>query len=170
MNRLASRIVSPSTTMSSSSRILSLSSRLYLNRPAAATEARTYGTTSAPKEAEEASAQSGGSRSKDAKETGESPTAGVVPDSLAEGGAKGRTGGGKPLKSSDHASPQPKINSFALPGDNATLTDEQKKEVDEHNRDFDKKHGKAEPASNDKVDKDFWSGQGGRETGNKKGP
>ncbi|GJC80536.1 hypothetical protein ColLi_03374 [Colletotrichum liriopes] len=37
------------------------------------------------------------------------------------------------------------------------LTEEQKREVDEHNKDFEKKHDTAAPADKDKVDKKFWS-------------
>ena len=43
------------------------------------------------------------------------------------------------------------------------LNKEQQAEVDEHNRDFEAKHGKAGPAGDDKVDKSFWSGTGSRE-------
>jgi len=142
---------------------------------------RTYGTTSSPKQAEDASAESGGSRSKIATETGSSPTGGtieeggpapkrsgnssengnsptdgVVPDELADGDALGRTGGGKPLEGSHDAPKPPKVDSFSLPGGKPKLTKEQQAEVDEHNRDFEAKHGKAEPAEDDKVDSKFW--------------
>jgi hypothetical protein len=120
------------------------------------------GNTSSPKSAEKASAASGGSRSKEAVETGSSPTAGVIPDQLADGDARGRTGGGPPLESSRHAPPQPKITNASVPGEHPKLTKEQQAEVDEHNRDFEKKHGRADPAANDKVDKSFWSGKGSR--------
>ncbi|KAK0719351.1 hypothetical protein B0H67DRAFT_642714 [Lasiosphaeris hirsuta] len=128
---------------------------------------RTYGTTSAPKVAEAASAQGGGSRSKDAVEKQESggpskPTEGVVPDALAEGDARGRTGGGKPLDSSQAPPPKPKIYNASVHGGTANMTDEQKAEVEAHNRDFEKKHGKAQPAGDDKVDGAFWSGKGSR--------
>ena len=143
--------------------------------------ARTYGTTSSPKQAEDASAQSGGSRSKIATETGSSPTGGtieeggpapekssqsadngnsptegVVPDELANGDARGRTGGGQSLEDSHHAPQPPKVDSFSLPGGKIHLTKEQQAEVDEHNRDFEAKHGKAQPAEADKVDAKFW--------------
>lgn len=132
---------------------------------------RTYATSS-PKEAEQASAQSGGSRSKDA--------------------AKGRTGGGEPLSSSENPPPQPKIqyvqrpytshapeqlhchmlrdssltdtwnSNASVPGTGKDkLTKEQQEEVDRHNADFDKKHDRANPAADDKVDKGFWSGHAG---------
>jgi hypothetical protein len=127
---------------------------------------RTYsnGNTSSPKSAEQASANSGGSRSKEAKETGSSPTAGAIPDALAEGDMRGATGGGKPLDSSRDAPPQPKISNASVPGSQPRLTPEQQAEVDEHNRDFENKHGKAQPAGDDKVDKSFWSGKGSRYT------
>lgn len=124
--------------------------------------ARPYSsrTTSSPKSSEGPSAESGGSRSKDAVETGSSPTAGVLPDSLADGDARGRTGGGKPLESSHHAPPQPKIDNGSVPGSRPKLTSEQQAEVDAHNKEFEKKHGRADSAADDKVDKSFWSGEG----------
>ncbi|KAK0620614.1 hypothetical protein B0T14DRAFT_521814 [Immersiella caudata] len=131
------------------------------------TSTRSYATSS-PKEAEKASTQSGGSRSKDAAEDAaakgseSSPTEGVVPDRLAEGGAKGRTGGGEPLESSHAPPPKPKIYNASVHGGTSKMTKEQKEEVDAHNREFEKKHGRAQPASEDKVNKSFWSGQGGR--------
>ncbi|GAB1318530.1 hypothetical protein MFIFM68171_08740 [Madurella fahalii] len=131
-------------------------------RASAITSARAYNTSSSPKSAEEPSATSGGSRSKEAVETGSSPTAGVIPDPLAEGDMRGRTGGGKPLESSRSAPPQPKISNSSVPGERPKLTEEQKAEVDAHNRDFESKHGRAEKADDDKVDKAFWSGKGSR--------
>lgn len=119
-------------------------------------------TSSAPKSAEEPSATSGGSRSKEAVETGSSPTAGPIPDQLAEGDARGKTGGGAPLESSRDAPSPPKVNNAAVHGGKANLSKEQQAEVDEHNRDFENKHGKAEPAADDRVDKSFWSGKGSR--------
>lgn len=107
--------------------------------------ARRHYASSAPKEAEQSSAQSGGSRSKDAKEqaekadqvdTGNNPSA----DRLAGEGAKGRTGGGEPLSSSENPPPQPKINSASIPGQGRDkLTKEQQEEVDRHNAEFEKK-------------------------------
>ncbi|KAL2156661.1 hypothetical protein VTH82DRAFT_1406 [Thermothelomyces myriococcoides] len=119
-------------------------------------------TTSSPESAEGPSATSGGSRSKEAVETGSSPTAGVIPDGLAEGDARGRTGGGPPLESSRHAPPQPKISNASVPGHQPKLTPEQQAEVDEHNKSFEEKHGLAQPAGDDRVDKSFWSGKGSR--------
>ena len=153
-------------------------------------------TTSSPKSSEDASAQSGGSRSKEAAETGSSPTGGkiqnapegknksssssnssgqsntstssssdkfAIPDALANGDARGRTGGGPPLSSSHHsAPPQPKISNASVPGEKPKLTKEQQAEVDEHNRDFEAKHGKGERAEDDKVNPKFWGGGGRR--------
>ncbi|QPC79070.1 hypothetical protein HYE68_009822 [Fusarium pseudograminearum] len=81
-------------------------------------------------------------------------------DGLAEGEAKGRTGGGKPLDaSSKNAPPQPKVSNQSIPGNQTdTLTEEQKREVEEHNRDFDAKHDRGNTAPGDKVDKKFWGG------------
>lgn len=109
---------------------------------------RTYATSS-PKEAEASSAQSGGSRSKDTIESA--------------GKAKGRTGGGEPLSSSENPPPRPKIHNASVPGQGRDkLTKEQQEEVDRHNADFEKKHDRASEASDDKVDKKFWSGRGGK--------
>ena len=119
--------------------------------------------TSGPKKAEEASAQSGGSRSMDAetKDTG-----GGLNDSLSDPEpVKGRTGGGEPLKASKNAPPQPKIHNASVPGNGEGLTEEQKKEVEKHNAEFDKKHDRAAPASEDKVDDKYWTG--GRQPGKK---
>lgn len=84
----------------------------------------------------DASASSGGSRSKEAKETGSSPTGGQV----------GNTGVGA----------QPKINDNSTP---SADSEDYKKEVEEHNKDFEKRHDRASPAEGDKVDKKFWSGE-----------
>ncbi|KAK2061996.1 hypothetical protein LY76DRAFT_589963 [Colletotrichum caudatum] len=51
--------------------------------------------------------------------------------------------------------PQPKISNASVGSEK--LTEEQKREVDEHNKDFEKKHDTAAPADKDKVDKKFWS-------------
>ncbi|RSL86621.1 hypothetical protein CEP51_002707 [Fusarium floridanum] len=83
-------------------------------------------------------------------------------DGLADGSAKGRTGGGEPLEaSSANAPPQPKVSNESIPGSTQTdtLTEEQKREVEEHNRDFEKKHGRGNQAPDDKVDKKFWGGE-----------
>ncbi|KAK1975094.1 hypothetical protein LZ30DRAFT_738659 [Colletotrichum cereale] len=51
--------------------------------------------------------------------------------------------------------PKPKISNASVGSEK--LTEEQKREVDEHNKDFEKKHDKAAPAEDDKVDKKFWA-------------
>ncbi len=111
-----------------------------------------YSTTSSPPSASGPSSET--------KNTSEAPA--LVPDPLAEGDARGRTGGGKPLSSSDHPPAKPKIYNASVHGGTQTLTEEQKAEVDAHNAEFEKKHGKATPAQEDKVNKSFWSGKGGR--------
>ncbi|EJT75376.1 hypothetical protein GGTG_05313 [Gaeumannomyces tritici R3-111a-1] len=156
---------------------LAIKSRLVSNtaRPATGSSTkhhRTYATTSAPKESEGPSAESGGSRSKDAAaansnnsdSTADPATAGI--DTLAERSAKGQTGGGDPLEStSENAPPKPKISNASVPGNSGmdTLTEEQRREVEQHNRDFEKRHDRATPAEKDKVNKEFWSGGGTRE-------
>jgi hypothetical protein len=83
-----------------------------------------------------------------------------IPDQLAEGDAKGVTGGGEPLESSDRfAPPPPKVENAKIRA-GQKLTEEQQKEVDQHNRDFEKKHDRAGSAAKDKVDEDFWGGSG----------
>lgn len=117
---------------------------------------RTY-ATSAPKEAEQASAQSGGSRSKDAVDNNNNNKAAW--DSTD---AKGRTGGGDPLEASENPPPRPKIHNASVPGAGPNkLTKEQQEEVDQHNAEFEKKHDRAASAEDDKVNKHFWRGQGG---------
>ncbi|KAJ0165336.1 hypothetical protein CTA2_11594 [Colletotrichum tanaceti] len=59
--------------------------------------------------------------------------------------------------------PQPKISNASVGEEK--LTDEQRREVDEHNRDFEKKHDAAAPAEKDKVDKKFWTKRGGSGSG-----
>ncbi|KAF6829030.1 hypothetical protein CMUS01_08333 [Colletotrichum musicola] len=59
--------------------------------------------------------------------------------------------------------PQPKILNAQVPGKGMKLTEEQKREVDEHNKEFEKKHDRAHQAGDDKVDKKFW--QSGKEGG-----
>jgi len=84
----------------------------------------------------DASAESGGSRSKEAKETGSSPTGGQV-------GTSGPAA-------------QPKIHDNATP---AAEGEERQKEVDQHNKEFEQGHDRAAKAEDDKVDKKFWSGE-----------
>ncbi|KAI1092272.1 hypothetical protein F5B19DRAFT_454741 [Rostrohypoxylon terebratum] len=105
-----------------------------------------------PKSPEHASAQSGGSRSKEATETGGSPTGGNIADAASRKGGealKGPQGKG---------APSPKIHNQAIPGVQSGLSDEQKQEVERHNADFEKRHDRAAPASDDKVDPKFWKG------------
>ncbi|KAK3290471.1 uncharacterized protein B0H64DRAFT_412439 [Chaetomium fimeti] len=162
MNRFTTRSASNMSMLASAFR--RPAGAVTLRAAAAPFPLRPYsnGKSSAPKSAEEASAASGGSRSKEAVETGSSPTGGPIPDGLAQGDARGRTGGGPALDSSVHPPAQPRISNASVPGERPDLSAEQQAEVDEHNRDFENKHGKAEPAADDKVDKSFWSGKGSR--------
>jgi len=95
----------------------------------------------AGKSPEESSAQSGGSRSKDAKETGSSPTGG----SVGQGGGK------------DNSAGSPKIQDRREPG--GGNSESKQAEVEKHNREFEKGYDRAPPAAEDKVDKKFWSGK-----------
>ncbi len=86
-----------------------------------------------------------------------------MPDALTDHHVHGRTGGGKPLESSENPPPQPKILNASVPGDGQKkLTKEQKREVEKHNEEFEKRHDRAQPAGNDAVDKKFWTGGGTR--------
>ncbi|TEA13271.1 hypothetical protein C8034_v004048 [Colletotrichum sidae] len=51
--------------------------------------------------------------------------------------------------------PKPKVSNASVT-DPSKLSDEQKREVEEHNKDFDAKHDRSQPAEDDKVDKKFW--------------
>lgn len=107
------------------------------------------GKSSSP---EDASAQSGGSRSKEATETGGSPTGGNIANAASQQGGealKGPQGKG---------TPSPKIHNQSIPGAKEGLSDEQKQEVERHNQDFEKRHDRASPAEQDKVDSKFWKG------------
>jgi len=97
------------------------------------------GPTKGGKTPEDSSAQSGGARSKDAKETGSSPTGGPV------GGDKSKGGG------------SPKISDKSVPG--GENSKEYQAEVERHNREFEKGHDRAPPAAEDKVDERFWKGE-----------
>jgi hypothetical protein len=71
--------------------------------------------------------------------------------------AGGGRPGGEALKGlQGRDAPQPKIYNQAVPGLGSGLTREQKREVEQHNRDFDRRHDRAAPAGEDKVDKRFW--------------
>lgn len=104
----------------------------------------------------DASAASGGSRSKEAKETGSSPTGGSV-----KGGSGGEGGaGGEALKGPQgDGAPKPKIHNQSVPSAKQGLSEEQKQEVEAHNKDFEKRHDRAAPAGEDKVDKNYWKGE-----------
>lgn len=132
-------------------------------------------TKSSPAASSGPSAESGGSRSKTAAEehnnkNNGNATPGAIPDALAEGRVRGRTGGGEPLEGSVSAPPRPKITNASVPGDKAGgnggpaegLTGEQRREVEEHNREFEARHDRAGRAEDDRVDKKFWKGGGGR--------
>ncbi|KYK56074.1 hypothetical protein DCS_08040 [Drechmeria coniospora] len=77
-------------------------------------------------------------------------------------GAKGKTGGGDPLGSTSPGAPsRPKVfNSAVHLSDDLVpdLTEEQKREVDEHNSTFEKKHDRGMAAQDGKVDAKFWRG------------
>jgi len=108
------------------------------------------GPTKGQKSPEESSAQSGGSRSKEAKETGSSPTARAI-------------GGGKSSSNSNHEENKakqgasPKIHDDSIPG-SKNHSDKQA-EVEQHNKEFEQGHDRAPPAAGDKVDKKFWKGE-----------
>ncbi|KAK8041307.1 hypothetical protein PG994_014314 [Apiospora phragmitis] len=115
----------------------------------------TKANSSSQKDPADASAASGGSRSKEAKETGSSPTGGSV------GGGDGQTAtkkGGEALKGPQgDGAPQPKIMNQSIPGAKPGLSEEQKQEVERHNADFEQRHDRAASAADDKVDKKFWN-------------
>ncbi|KAI0015505.1 hypothetical protein F4780DRAFT_69746 [Xylariomycetidae sp. FL0641] len=109
-------------------------------------------TAAGEKSPEEASAQSGGSRSKEATETGSSPTGGDIANAASQKG-------GEALKGPQgEGAPSPKVYNQSVPGVKSGLSDEQKQEVERHNVDFENKHDKAAPAPGDLVDKKFWKG------------
>ncbi|KAH9904790.1 hypothetical protein F4778DRAFT_730783 [Xylariomycetidae sp. FL2044] len=100
----------------------------------------------------EASAQSGGSRSKEATETGSSPTGGDIANAASQKG-------GEALKGPQgEGAPSPKIHNQSVPGVKSGLSDEQKQEVERHNKEFEERHDRASPAQDDKVDQKFWKG------------
>ncbi|KAJ5047504.1 uncharacterized protein L3040_003328 [Drepanopeziza brunnea f. sp. 'multigermtubi'] len=99
---------------------------------------------------EDASAQSGGSRSKEAMETGSSPTGGSI------GGSGGKSSNPEE-KSKDGA--KPKIADHDVPGSGNSK--DKQAEVEQHNKEFEQRHDRAAPAADDKVDKKFWKGKGG---------
>jgi len=113
----------------------------------------------------EASANSGGSRSKEAKETGSSPTGGSLPNSKGTRSYSTSTKNTTTTKESEqegtHAKSgaKPMINDKAIPG--KEQTPEQKAEVEQHNKEFEQRHDRAPSAENDAVDEKFWKGHGG---------
>jgi hypothetical protein len=167
MRRSITLLATPRLPMSPLPRTLPLGLRASRLSPGTA-----FASTSSPKEAEKASAQSGGSRSKDFKEKHEKEEqeeaaakhtgSTTLHDSLAESDARGRTGGGEPLESSDHPPAQPKIWNAGAPAEREKLTDEQKADVDAHNKEFEERHARASPAEDDKVNKSFWSPDDGK--------
>ncbi|KAK0391523.1 hypothetical protein NLU13_1023 [Sarocladium strictum] len=89
---------------------------------------------------------------------------GAMPDGLSERSAKGTTGGGEPLESSARNSPpKPKISNLSVPGTDGPdkLSEEQRREVEQHNKEFEEKHDRGTAAEDDKVDKSFWSSERG---------
>lgn len=122
---------------------------------------RAFYATSAPKKAEEASAQSGGSRSKDAAEKASAQSGGSR-SNAAEKASENSKGSQEP----DNPTPHPKVFNSAVPGTGEKhLSKEQQEEVDRHNADFEEKHDRAAGRADNKVDKSFWSGGGGRDQG-----
>ncbi|KAJ8108196.1 hypothetical protein ONZ43_g6499 [Nemania bipapillata] len=90
-----------------------------------------------------------------AASSGESPKQACGRSGSRNGTAKG----GEALKGpqGNNAPPQPKIINQSVNAVKFGLTEEQKREVENHNQDFERKHDKAEAAPGDKVDKKFWS-------------
>ncbi|OAA34073.1 Metallo-hydrolase/oxidoreductase [Beauveria brongniartii RCEF 3172] len=69
--------------------------------------------------------------------------------------------GGEPLASTARSTPsKPKIFNSRMPGDGEAkhLTEEQKEEVEVHNRGFKNKNSRGQTAEDDKVNKKFWKG------------
>lgn len=93
------------------------------------------------KSPEASSAQSGGSRSKEAEESGSSPT----------GCSVGQSGG------KDNKRGSPKIQSRSQPG--GGNSENKQAEVEKHNREFEQGHDRAPKAAEDKVDKKIWEGE-----------
>lgn len=122
--------------------------------PTKAAFSESMNKAASQQEPADASAASGGSRSKEAKETGSSPTGGSV---------GGGGGGGEALKGPQgEGAPRPKIHNQSVPSAKQGLSEEQKQEVEQHNKDFEKRHDRAAPAGEDKVNKNFWKGEAGK--------
>ncbi|RDA88768.1 hypothetical protein CP532_4023 [Ophiocordyceps camponoti-leonardi (nom. inval.)] len=77
-------------------------------------------------------------------------------------GAKGKTGGGPALESTARGAPEepPKVVNARVPGvePEKGLDEQQRKEVEEHNKAFEKKHdlSQAAPGCDSKVNEKFW--------------
>ncbi|PHH82665.1 hypothetical protein CDD82_5205 [Ophiocordyceps australis] len=87
------------------------------------------------------------------------PTLDPAAASVSGLGSKGRTGGGPPLDSTaPGAPPPPKIYNSQVAGldSERKLTPEQRREVEEHNREFAKNHDVGHDVPAIKVDKKFW--------------
>lgn len=109
--------------------------------------APSKGQNTGMKDPSEASADSGGARSKEAKKTGSSPTGGSLGGSSDESSSTESKQGHKP-KISDKRTP-----------DEAMSDAEKQAEVEQHNREFEQRYDRAPKAQADKVDKKFWSGK-----------
>lgn len=129
----------------------------------------TGGATKAAgqKKPEDASAQSGGSRSKEAKEKGSSPTAGSVKKGTRSYHTTTRklyAVKGTPEKEAQKAKgpdgAKPKILDSKMPGGGIDkISKEEKAKVEEHNRDFEKSHDRPAEQDSEKVDPKFWKGK-----------
>lgn len=82
-------------------------------------------------------------------------------------GAKGRAAGGQDLGSTAEGAPQkPKVFNFSTPGapgdDDKGLSEAQRREVDEHNREFERTHdgGGGGEGPENMVDGRFWDDKG----------
>ncbi|KAF5138081.1 hypothetical protein E5D57_001861 [Metarhizium anisopliae] len=85
-------------------------------------------------------------------------------------GAKGRAAGGQDLGSTAEGAPRkPKVFNFSTPGapgDDKGLSEAQRREVDEHNREFERTHdGGGGEGPETMVDGRFWDDKGGNKGG-----
>lgn len=128
------------------------------------------GSTGGQKDPADASAQSGGSRSKEAKETGSSPTGGKVggggkrqystsasSSDRGDGAVKEETV--QRARDSEKSTPpsQPKIINDSDPSEGQSK--EKQQEVEQHNKEFEERYDRAQPAKDNKVDDKFWKGE-----------
>jgi len=129
---------------------------------------RTYASSS-PSSSEDPSSTSGGSRSKEATESGSSPTGGKLSSSSSSSSSSQHSSpleedSSRGLKEEDLT--KPTISSRFTPGQgqDEPSSEEKKREVEQHNREFAEGHDRAPKApGGDKVDKAFWQGHGGRD-------